>query len=60
MVRSDPDKAEAGQWTVVSEEKNGRRKLERDEPFEVPFGTQGKRDKQGKQARMWFGIHEKV
>jgi hypothetical protein len=42
MVGSDPDRVEAGQWTVVSEEKNEKRKLERDEPFEA----------QGKQARM--------
>jgi hypothetical protein len=49
MVGSDPDRVEVGQWTVVSEEKNGRRKWERDEPFEAPFGTQGK---QGKQARI--------
>jgi hypothetical protein len=48
MVGSDPDRVGAGQWTVVSEEKNGRRKLERDEAFGDPFGTQGK---QGKQAR---------
>jgi len=47
-VDSDPYTVGARQWTVVSGEKNGRLRLESDDPSEA----------QGKQARIGFGIHE--
>jgi len=43
IVGSNPDGVGAGQWTVVSEEKNKKSELERDEPFE----TKGKRARIG-------------
>ncbi len=54
-VRSGPDRVGAGQWTVVSGEKNGGSKPERGEPFPTgsessigaPFGAQGKRARIG-------------
>ena len=59
-VRSGPDRVGAGQWTVVSGEKNGGSKPERGEPFPTgsessigaPFGAQGKR------ARIGFNKHD--
>jgi len=39
IVGSDPDRVGAGQWTEVSEEKNRRRKLERDERARVGCGS---------------------
>ena len=62
-VRSGPDRVGAGQWTVVSGEKNGGSKPERGEPFPTgsessigaPFGAQGK---QGKRARIGLNKHD--